>query len=348
MKKSGFYLGLLLLASICPARTLAQQSATPPLPATAQAEKLLQSGQIEDAIALLAPQLAANTNDVRVNYLLGLAYYQKNDFAQTITHLSAALPHLPAGSQPQQQSVQLLGLSHYFTGHLKEAVPLLEETERTNPENVEIAYMLGNSYIQTRETDKSRAAFARLFKVAPASAAAHVINAQMMVRQQFEVLAEKELQRALEINPQTPQANFMLGELAIFRAEIERGVELLRKEIEINPAYAMAYYRLGEAYTRQLKWDEAVAPLQKSVWLNPFFSGPYIVLGKVYLKKRDLGNAASILRRALAMDPNNYSAHHLLAQVHQQSNRPEDARREFELAEKLRLEGEKKGIKESP
>ncbi|MDQ3805642.1 MAG: tetratricopeptide repeat protein [Acidobacteriota bacterium] len=43
-----------------------------------------------------------------------------------------------------------------------------------------------------------------------------------------------------------------------------------------------------------------------------------------------------MLRRALQMDPNNYSGHHLLAQVLQQANRMEEARREFELAERLR------------
>ena len=116
---------------------------------------------------------------------------------------------------------------------------------------------------------------------------------------------------------------------------------LLQKEIAINPAFGMAYYRLGEAYTRQLKWDEAIAPLQKSIWLNPYFSGPYLVLGKVHLKKGDLSNAETILRRALQMDPNNFSGHHLLAQVLQQANRLEEAKKEFEMADKLRTSADK-------
>jgi tetratricopeptide (TPR) repeat protein len=132
-----------------------------------------------------------------------------------------------------------------------------------------------------------------------------------------------------------------LGELAVYRADLERGVALLQKEIAINPGFAMAYYMLGEAYSRQLKWDAAVGPLQKSIWLNPFFSGPYIALGKVYLKKGEMANAESMLRRALRMDPNNFSGHHLLAQVLQQSNRAEEAKKEFELADKLRTSSEK-------
>jgi tetratricopeptide (TPR) repeat protein len=205
-----------------------------------------------------------------------------------------------------------------------------------------MAYTLGISYIQTHEPDKARESFARMFSVSPASAAAYLINAQMMIRQQFEEFAEKELRKALELDPKLPQANFLLGELAVYRANLDQGVEFLRKEIAINPGFAMAYYMLGEAYTRQLKWDEAIAPLQESIWLNPFFSGPYIVLGKVYLKKGETTNAENMLRRALEMDPNNISGHHLLAQVLQQSNRPDEAKKEFELAERLRQSPEKK------
>ena len=237
--------------------------------------------------------------------------------------------------------MQMLGLAHYFQGHLKDAVLYLEQVTIWEPEGVEIAYVLGIAYIQTHNPDKARESFARMFNLPVGSASAHLINAQMMIRQQFEEFAEKELQKALALDPKLPQANFLLGELAIYRANIDLGVELLQKEIALNPAFGMAYYRLGEAYTRQLKWDESIAPLQKSIWLNPYFSGPYIVLGKVHLKKGDLASAESILRRALRMDANNFSGHHLLAQVLQQAKRPEEAKKEFELAEQLRTSSDK-------
>ena len=199
----------------------------------------------------------------------------------------------------------------------------------------------GVSYIQTRQPAKSREVFAKLFKVQTNSAAAFMLNAKMHVRQQFEETAEIELKKALEIDPKLPEVRFILGELAIYRAEIDKGIEYLKQEIGLNPSNAMAYYRLGEGLSRQLKWDEAIPPLQKSIWLNPFFSGPYIVLGKVYLKKQDLGNAENLLRRSTAIDPNNFGAHYLLAQVLQQSGKSEEAKSEFALAEKLRGNGEK-------
>jgi Tfp pilus assembly protein PilF len=59
------------------------------------------------------------------------------------------------------------------------------------------------------------------------------------------------------------------------------------------------------------------------------------------LKRGELATAESALRRALRMDPNNFSGHHLLAQVLQQANRLEEARKEFELAERLRTSSDK-------
>ncbi len=310
-------------------------------PTVAQAQALLSVGRIEAAIGMLKVLAKSSSNDTTINYLLGLAYYQKNDHTRAIEHLSMAVKQVPEGSPHYQQGVQMLGLSHYLLGHHKEAIPYLEQVRHWSPDSVETAYVLGLSYIQTHSPDKAREAFARMFRIPTDSASAYLINAQMLIRQQFEDFAEKELRKALELDPKLPQANFLLGELAIFRADIDRGIELLQNEIAINPAFGMAHYRLGEAYTRQLKWDEAVAPLQKSIWLNPYFSGPYIVLGKVHLKKGDLLNAEAVLRRALTMDPNNFSGHYLLAQVLRQANRLEEAKKEFEIADRLRTSSDK-------
>lgn len=314
-----------------PPATAQTQSST-----LAEAQALLAAGKVDAAIEALKSIAKPAADETLVNHLLGLAYYQKGDYPRAVQYLSISAGQAKEGTAQYRQAVQLLGMSHYFLGHSKEAVTYLELVKTWLPDNLENSYALGVSHLQSHNLDKARDSFARMFAVAPDSASAYLINAQMLRRLQFEEFAEKELTRALELDPKLPQANFILGELAIYQANIDKGIELLKKEIAINPAFAMSYYMLGEAYTRQLKWDEAIAPLQKSIWLNPFFSGPYIALGKVYLKKGDLPNAESMLKRALAMDPNNYSGHYLLAQVLQQAKRPEEAKKEFEIAESLR------------
>jgi tetratricopeptide (TPR) repeat protein len=242
---------------------------------------------------------------------------------------------LQKDSPAWRETVQLLGLSHYILGHMAEAIPFLEQTRAWLPNNNELTFALGMASVHARQADKAREAFGRMFRVAPDSAAAHLLAAQMMFRVEMEELAAAELKQALEKNPRLPQAHYLLGQIAIYKGRFDEGIALMEKELAVNPGNANAHYKIGDALTRQLKWDEAIAALQKSVWLNPFYSGPYILLGKSYLKKREFVPAEGMLRRAIQYDPNNKSAHYLLAQIYQQTGRSEDAKREFAIAEKL-------------
>ena len=337
----------LIAAIIFFSSVLAAQSGEPPKktigadPGIRQVETLLTQGKTSEAVGILRTALAKNPSDEDLNFRLGKILYKQGKYQEAIEKLTVSLTKLDKNSTDYKEAVQMLGLSHYVSGHLADSIPYFEQLIKWSPENNEIVYALGISYIQTRQPVKSREVYARLFGVATNSAAAFLINGQMHVRQRFEETAETELNEALKLDAKLPQVNFVLGELAIYKADIDKGVIYLNKEIAINPSNGMAYYRLGEALTRQLKWDEAVPSLQKSIWLNPFFSGPYIVLGKIYFKKSDFGNAENILRRAVEMDPKNFGAHYLLAQTLQQGGKIEEAKTEFALAETLRGNAEK-------
>ena len=324
---------LLFYTFISTLTVLAQAQADPIAAVLVEARTLINEGNPAAAVAKLRALPASG--DVRIAQLLGVAYYHANDHPHAIELLTPIIDKLPPDSLQQREAVQVLGLSRYLAGHIPEAIPFLERTRAWASNNTELAYVLGMAYIQTRQPAKAREAFARMFRVIPESAAAHLVTAQMMVRLEFEEFAEAELRQAIEKDPKLPHAHYLLGQLAIYRARLDEGVKLMEQEIALNPANAMAYYKLGDAYTRQLKWDEAITPLQVSIWLSPYYSGPYILLGKAYLKKRDFSAAEGMLKRAIQFDPNNKSAHYLLGQVYQQTNRPADASRELAISEKL-------------
>ena len=65
-------------------------------------------------------------------------------------------------------------------------MPLLEATRVWAADNAELGYVLGQAYVQTRQPDRARETFARMFGVAADSAAAHLLAAQMMIRLEFE------------------------------------------------------------------------------------------------------------------------------------------------------------------
>ncbi len=305
----------------------------------AEARSSIDQGRVDDALEKLA---ALDPSDPRVRYLRGVAYYHADDHVKAIENLTPVVDKLAEGSIERREAVQVLGLSLYLAGRLADSVPYLEQTRAWAADNLELAYVLGNVYVLTRQPDKARASFARLFHVAPDSAAAHLLAAQMMVRLEFPEQADGELKKAIEKDPRIPQAHYLLGQAAIFRGQLDEARALLGKELEVNPGNAMALYRLGDAFTREARWDEAIAALQKSMWLSPYFSGPYILLGKAYMKKGQPATAEGMLRRAIEYDPNNKSAHYLLGQLLQQAGRAEEASRELGIAEKLQAEPERR------
>jgi tetratricopeptide (TPR) repeat protein len=301
--------------------------------ALAAARAHITAGEPRAAIEALAGFDAAA--DPRVGHLLGVAHYHANEPARAIALLTAAADRLPAGSIESVEATQVLGLSLYLAGRMADALPHLERTRLAAPDNLELAYVLGMTYIQTRQVERARQAWARTFGVDAQSAAAHLLTAQMMIRAEHDDLADAELRLALQRDPKLPHAHYLLGQTALFRGQLDESIALFRKELEIAPADAMALLRLGDAYVRQSKWDDAIGALQRSIWINPHFSGPYILLGRAYMKKGEAGTAEGMLRRAVDLDPNNKSARYLLAQLLQQGGRAEEARREFEAAERL-------------
>ena len=270
------------------------------------------------------------------DHAAGVQLYKQQQFAKTIETLERAVAVEQRGTPEYRESAVILGQSYYLSARMPEASAWLQKAVDDGVHINEVFYMLGNCYIQQREPAKSRAAFAAMFSVPFESAAAHLLTAQFMIRQEFEEFAQKELVRALELDPKIPQAHYLMGIMAIFRNELDQAMNELRQEIAINPDFAMAYYKLGDAYTRREEWDSAIPPLQRSVWLNPDYSGPYILLGRAYFKKNDLGSAEGMLRRAIQMDPRNYQAHYMLGQVLLKAGKSDEGRKLLEESQKLR------------
>ncbi len=270
------------------------------------------------------------------DHAAGVEFFRQRKLAQAIEALEKSASSEKPGTAAYRETTMLLGQSYYLSARLPEALKWLSKAIAEGERGNEAFYMLGNGYIQQREPVKAREAFAAMFGVPRDSAAAHLLTAQFMVRQEFEEYAEKELTAALALDPKLPQAHYLRGQLAIFHGNFDRGIEELREEIRINPDFGMAHYKLGDALTRKEDWDNAIPHLQRAVWLSPDYSGPYILLGKAYMKKQELAMAEGMLRQAVKMDPANYQAHYMLGQVLVQSGKADEGRQMLERSQQLR------------
>ncbi len=194
--------------SVCAQEPSSAQPADP----LSEARALFVAGRYDDVIRKLTP-VTPKPSSIQFNYLLGISYYQKRDYEKAVPLLTPVVQIAPESTREFRESAQALALSHYLLGHIKEALPLLEKVIQWSPENTELRYVLAISYLQSHQLEQARDAFAKMFKLQPESAAAHLMTGQMMVRQQFEEFAERELRRALEID-----ASDSAGALSSWRA----------------------------------------------------------------------------------------------------------------------------------
>lgn len=299
----------------------------------ARAEALIGQGKFDEAVALLESISKDQPLLPGVQAKLGKIYYKKRNLHEAIARLKAALEQNPEDTE----TAQLLGLAYYSVGQWEHAIPLLEKIQSkvAEPESDGL-YLLGVCYLKTQQPDKARSAFARMFSVSPDGPTAHLLFAQMMVRQHLEEKAVAELEKAISGDPRLPMAHFLLGEIYLYQSNPKGALEELKKELEINPSVWLVYWRLGDAHARLGNYGDAEKILKQAIWLNDSFTGAYLLLGEVELKKGDAELAAGFLERALKLDPQNSFVHYSLAKAYQQLGRAAEANHHFEITRSLR------------
>lgn len=325
--------GLLSAQQTVPSQAPAVQPSVPSSTPSefAEARKLMQHGKLDEAIAQLKTVEGRDPATKGLALELGTAYYLKNDFPQAIEYLKKA-----TADSADEEATQMLGLAYFRGGHPADAIPLLEKVQGWySRANVDAAYVLGIAYIQTKDYDHARKSFGKMFDVPRDSAAAYLFTARMLLRQEFDPVAEEYAQKAATLDPKLPLVHFLLGELYLYKSRIPEAIAEFQKEQAINPANAATYYKLADAYSRVQKFDEADRLLQRSIWLDSTSTGPFILRGKVLEKKGEFDLAVVALKRAATMDPNNPMTHQLLGQAYRSMGNKDDAERELKLAEQL-------------
>ena len=298
----------------------------------AQQRKLLQLGKSAEAIAQLEAMQNQTPPPKGLAHELGVAYYKKRDYLNAVVNLQKALKENPEDNE----AIQLTGLSLYLAGKPADAIPYLQKVQSWYPRaDVDASYVLGIAYLQTKQYPQARSAFAKMYGVPSDSAAAYLLCARMLLRQDFAPIAEEYGLKAVALDPKLPMAHYLLGELYLYQSKIDQAISHLEQELAINPGYANVYYKLADAYTRVQKFDDAERLLQRSIWLDANSTGPFILMGKVLQKKGEPDLAVRSLQRAISMDPGNPIPHQLLGQAYRALGQAEDAARELKQAEEL-------------
>lgn len=294
--------------------------------------QMIDRGHTAEALKQLDAFAAQQPVPAGVNRLRGVAFYQQNRFTEADAAFASALQQDPH----DLESTQMRGLTLFRLGQPAKAIPFLEAAHDWNAQTrVDPSYVLALCYVDTRNYDSARHAFAAQYGFAPDSAQAYLLAARMLFRREYLPIAQQFAARALELDPQLPLAHELLGEIALAGEHLDVAIAEFEKERARNPLDGSIYDRLGDAYVRAGDYVKAQQSLQRALLLEPTATGPYILLGKALLHSQDPVDAVMYLERAERMDPGNYMTHSLLGQAYRSLGRTADASRENDTAQKL-------------
>ena len=97
--------------------------------------------------------------------------------------------------------------------------------------------------------------------------------------------AERELRRAVELNPDYAFAHIWRGEVLSDMGRPKEALAELDRARELGPTSLMVSDQRGWALYMARKYDEAIAQIHKTIELEPRFAHAHCWLGKVYLQK---------------------------------------------------------------
>ena len=241
----------------------------------------------------------------------------------------------------------ILSNIYYAREEYEQAKPELEFVFSNAPD-FEIARALGFTYLSLKEIENARAHFKRTLEMLKEETAGiHILFAKFYERTNFPADAERELKRAIEIDPNANKVNLYLGYLLMQNGGAGRMDEALswfKKELALDPNDFYANFYAGVAANTNNENETALPFLKRAIELNPQSGEAHVFLAQAQLALEDLENAEKNLRQAVSLESANKKntqsrrTHFLLGRLLIRTGRQEEGRKELQIANELQKE----------
>jgi len=230
------------------------------------AQICLDKKRYNDAIIAIEGMLKSLPGSSDIHYAAGMAYNAINDKETAIAHFK----QVPRDSKFYQNSVIQISFLYQELGKIREAINLLENLIKNDPDKPELMLYLASFYEENEEFYK----------------------------------AEKVLKKAIEIDPENIELHFRLGVVYDKWDKKDAAIESMKTVISLEPHNANALNYVGYIYAELgINLDEAERLIKEALKHMP--DDGYITdsLGWIYYKKGRFKDALKLLKKAVDLAP---------------------------------------------
>lgn len=309
------------------------------------ASELMKMGNLPDSEKAFEQAIKNEPNSARA--YLGLASVQMRQGKLKPAHDS----FLKATQLDPKNTPALVGLSQtlYQAGSARQAIEPLKKVVEIEPKNAVGWYHLGRLYGDDRQSDLAYDAMKKATEIDPSRADYWRDLSQLSKRYGKMEDAEKQLLRALKLEPNDAIAHYWLGQLY---AQLEdnrdnygRAEQEFLAAIARSPEMQEAYFELGMLYGRHQNYTPAVANLRKAVALDSSDDKALYQLGTTLMKQGNKAEGDKLLKGAKALniakkeindarnrtlaEPKNRELRLRLARIYRKYQNPDEALREY-------------------
>jgi Flp pilus assembly protein TadD len=295
---------------------------------------LAHEGRYPEAIREYTEALKAEPTNFGIRFNLGLAHYKMGEITQAAKEFEDVYAVQPADDLNRRRLVLLLSECYLRNGEDDRVVALLDPLSDTDVNDLTLAYLLGTALLHQGKDERGALMIQRILKNGD-TAEAHMLMAFTRMKAEDTKGATEEVDRALALSPNLPEAYNLRGRLFLGIADLDSAEAAFRKALTLDPAAFEPLLWLGTLLREEDKGTQARGFLERAAQSRPKDIRLRYQFALLYSDEGDDHRAATLLQSLIKDAPEYTEAHRSLSTIYFRLGRVADGRQEKKIAEAL-------------
>lgn len=198
-----------------------------------------------------------------------------------------------------------MGISYLGEGDPTKALIEFTDAEKYTPDDPELLYYLGKTYVLKKRPDLAEPKFLRAIELRPNYSEAKnelgVMYLQMKRWDDAYRLFMEVSEDLFYLHPEYAQVN--MGVALLGKSDTARALNILRGAVVNYPQFPPARLYLGRVYAATEKFDLAIAEFKAAIELFNDYADAHYHLALAYMKKGENRSAAASFREVVRIAP---------------------------------------------
>jgi tetratricopeptide (TPR) repeat protein len=196
---------------------------------------------------------------------------------------------------PGDSKVLLITTRYYSELANRTAQELLQKA----PSSPEAETLIAEAFQAQGKWDDAAAQYRKILEQSPNQQGIHYQLGRILLSKPMDPTvteeARKEFEAELKINPTSPSAEFMLGDMALRNQKTDEAIEHFSRAMQFDAGLSEAYLGLGMAFNAAGKYSDAIAPLKKYMEMDRSDPAGYYQLATAYARTGNKPEADRLL-----------------------------------------------------